>query len=181
MGEVFEATDPEPIEHVLGDAYAKMRIRPGTRGAMRMTRTPVSPARLDQFRFTMDLDAGVDPLGVLVFGHLISGRVLFESDRNERHFVPGSVFLVAQPEHPYTAALRDFEIENAVLDPTMPSQVRRRLPARLRHQSRPDPAPRLSSAGAGHADRRRRRSVNHGPEGSFSLLSAFASTVAGYD
>lgn len=136
MGEIFESTDPETIEHVLGGAYARMRIRPGRHGAMRMASTPVGPARLDEFRFTMDFDAGVEPLGALVFAHVTSGRIVLESDHEERRLVPGEVALVAQPEHPYTAAMRDMEIANAVLDPAGLSRVADTAPGRIQRPVR---------------------------------------------
>jgi len=118
MGEVFETTDLETVEHVLSDTYGKMRLSaPGASGALRMSQTPVSSSvRLDRVTFTMSLEASVSQLGVLVFGELKSGRLRFESGRSDRRFGPGGVYFAAQPDHPYAATMEETVLEQAVLD-----------------------------------------------------------------
>jgi AraC-like DNA-binding protein len=124
MGGVFETGDLEVTGQLLGGAYPGMRVTAlGEKGGIRMTRLMAGPVRLDHDTFAMSLDLQGGSLGVLAFGHVISGRVSWASGGGERHFGPGDTFLLAQPEHPYTARIEDGDFELALLPADLPSQV----------------------------------------------------------
>jgi AraC-like DNA-binding protein len=135
MAEVFETDDMELAERVLSELYADVRIAPrGPRRGLRMTSAPAGPVRFDRVTFAMDVQARGIPLGRLIFGRLASGRVSHASGGPERHFGAGDAFLVAQPEHPYTAGTQDGDFELAIMPPDLPSRVAATAPGR-----RPEP------------------------------------------
>jgi AraC-like DNA-binding protein len=131
MSGVFETTDLESAEQVLSDRYAKMRVDGrDPRGGMRLTQASLIPAvRLDHVRFAMSFTAEVDPLGTLIVASLVSGRAAHGSG-GERRYRAGQVYLVSQPEHPYTTMIEDVDGELAVLDPALPSLVADTTPGR---------------------------------------------------
>ena len=90
---------------------------------MRLERAAAGPAQLHHVTFAMDFAADASPLGALVFGQLNSGLVSNGSSGSERRLRPGDVFLTAQPDAPYTATTQDTEVELAIIDPALPSQV----------------------------------------------------------
>lgn len=138
MGEVFETADLEIAGRILRGAYGDLRI--GARGQRRgicLIQVPLSPlVRLGHSRFTMSLDLTGAALGVLVIGHLRDGRLACRSDGSARHLRPGDVFLAVQPDHPYTAAIDDAEVETAIIDPALPSQIADTAPGRTQQPVR---------------------------------------------
>ena len=138
MDQVVEATDLETAHHLLSSAYGSIRLDGrGQRHGMRLAQASLGPIRFDHVTFRMDLDASVAPLGALYFGQLKTGTVSYASDGSERALRPGDVFLIVQPEHPYTARVRDTDVELAIIDPSLLNQVadtapdRRGAPVRL--------------------------------------------------
>lgn len=132
MGETFQSTDPELIQHTLSSSYGRMRLRArGEPHEMRQTQSPLSPAaRLDHVSFAMSFDADADPLGVLVFGDLKSGRIRHSSDGSDRCYRPGSLYLTVLPGHPSTGTVEDADLETAVLDPALPGRFADGAPGR---------------------------------------------------
>ena len=138
MGEVFETADLEVAGHILRDVYGNLRIGVrGQRRGMRLVHIPLGPlVRLEHSRFTMSLDLTGGPLGVLALGHLRDGRLACRSDGSERHLRPGDVFLAVQPDHTYTAAIDDADVETAIIDPALPSQIADTAPRRTQQPVR---------------------------------------------
>jgi AraC-like DNA-binding protein len=95
-----------------------------------MTSAMAGLVRFDHVAFAMDLQARGIPLDRLIFGRLASGQVSHASGGSERHFRAGAPFLVAQPEHPYTARTEDGDFELAVMPPDLPGQVAATAPGR---------------------------------------------------
>jgi AraC-like DNA-binding protein len=131
MADVFETEDMELAEHVLSGAYAGLRISArGHRRGLRMTHATAGPVRFDHVTLAMSMRVRGIPLGNLIFGRLASGRVSHVSDGSERRYRAGDAFLVAQPEHPYTAQTEDGDFELAILQPDLPSRVAATAPGR---------------------------------------------------
>lgn len=129
---VFETTDLEQAQDVLGTAYGGLRIDTrGQRGGMRMEQTPLSPlARFDRNILGMTLDVTGDPRGLLVIGHLRSGLARYGTNGTERSYRPGDVFLAIQPGQPHVGHSIDIDTELTVIDPVLLSQVAATAPTR---------------------------------------------------
>ena len=117
-------------ERVLSSAYGTVRIDDhGRGGRMRLTQAPLSSlARMDHVSFSMCFDVTGTPQAALRIGYLRSGQVRNVSDRSERTYRNGDVFLAAQ--HPYTAWVEDMDLELAVLDPVLVGRIADTAPAR---------------------------------------------------
>jgi AraC-like DNA-binding protein len=122
---VIEATGLETVRHILGGAYGVITIdAPGQRYGIRLSQAWLGSVRLDQVSFRMDFAVATGgPIGALVFGHVLSGLVICGSGGSERPQLPGEVFLAAQPEHSYTVSIYNAQIELAVIDPALVSDV----------------------------------------------------------
>ena len=139
MGEVFETTDAELAEDLLLRHYGtRFRIRAnGQRGGMRLAQAVLTPAvRFEYSRFAMSFTAIAGPLGVLAFGQLTDGRLASRSDGSERRLRPGDVFLGVQPGHQFGATAENPQIEMAIIDPVLLSQVADTEPGRAQQPVR---------------------------------------------
>jgi AraC-like DNA-binding protein len=124
VGRVFETDDMELAEQLLSDAYAGLRIdAQGRRRGLRMTCAMAGLVRFDRITFAMNAQVRGMPLGSLIFGRLASGRASQASGGSERRYRADDAFLVAQPEHPYTAQTEDGDFELAVMPSGLPSRV----------------------------------------------------------
>jgi AraC-like DNA-binding protein len=133
MGEVFETTDIELAEDLLLRHYgACFRIRgSGQRGRMRLAQAVLTPAvRFEYSRFAVSFTATAGPLGVLAFAQLTNGLLANRSDGSERRLRPGDVFLGVQPGHPFGVSIDSTQIEMAIIDPVLLSQVADTEPGR---------------------------------------------------
>jgi AraC-like DNA-binding protein len=137
MAEVFETTDMDLAEQVLSRSYGKLRIEPkGQQHSLRMTQAALGPVRLDQFSCTMSFRAIGAPVGVLVIPEFVSGRARYYSGGNEGDYRSGDVCLTALADNGYTAAIEDVEVNIAVIDPVLLSQVADAEPGRTRQPVR---------------------------------------------
>ena len=139
MSEVFETADIEVAEHLLRDSYGgNLRIDSrGPLGGIRLDQTWLTPSvRLDHLRLAISFEAWANPFGVLAIGHSRSGLVTYYSDGSERRYGPGDVGFCIQPEHPSTARFEDLDIDIAVIDPGLLSQVADSAPGRKRQPVR---------------------------------------------
>ncbi len=147
---VTEATGLESAHHLLTSMYGKLRIEPhGRQQGVRVTQTPLGPARLDSVRLAMDFDAEGDPPGMLYVGCLLSGALTSGTGRDARDCRPGDVFVGAYRDRPYTAAVRDARIEVACLPPDLLAQVADSGPLRnagLPHLTGYEPVSRQAAA-----------------------------------
>ena len=139
MGEVFETTDVELAEDLLLRHYGtSFRIRAnGPRGGMRLDQAVLTPAiRFEYSRFAMSFTTTAGPLGVLAFCHLTDGLLATRSDGSERRLGPGDVFLGVQPGHQFGATVENTQIEMAIIDPVLLSQVADTEPGRAQQPVR---------------------------------------------
>lgn len=128
---VAETTDMEAAEDILSSTYAPVRIHPrGPRRGLRLERAALGPVQFHHVDVAMNFEAEGSPLGILVFGELTSGLLRQGSDGIDRRYLPGGVFLAAQPGHPYTATVHGAEVQLTVIDPALPGQVTDPAPGR---------------------------------------------------
>jgi AraC-like DNA-binding protein len=138
MAEIFETNNPAVAEQVLSSAYATMRVDTrGQRGGVKISRAPLGPsARLDRNRFLMSFDVTGTPLGVLTIGQLRGGQAAYRAGGHERRYRPGDVFFAVQPELPYAVISVNADIEVAVIEPSLLSQVADAAPGRTQEPVR---------------------------------------------
>jgi AraC-like DNA-binding protein len=86
--------------------------------------------RLDRNQFALGIDVTASPLGILAIAHLRGGQMAGRSDGSERRYRPGDVFFAVQPEHSYATTSIDADIEVAVIDPALLSQIAGPVPGR---------------------------------------------------
>ena len=131
MNSVAVAADLETAQDILSSTYGAVRIDPrGPRRGLRLERSVLGPVQFHYVNVAMDFDAVGDPPQSLIFGQLISGRVRQASGGSDRRYLPGQTFLAVQPGHSYTASVREADVQLAVIDPALPSQVADTEPGR---------------------------------------------------
>ena len=120
----FEAGDLETTRRVLGDAYPTMQMdTQGDRAGVRLVRASLGPVRFHQLSFAMEFVASGVVGDTLAFAQITAGRVRWGSDGAQRDYGPGQVFLAGQPGRPFTAMVQDAEVELAIFDSALLSQV----------------------------------------------------------
>jgi AraC-like DNA-binding protein len=132
VSELIETADLEAAEHILSCSYANLRIDGrGQRGQVRITQDTLTPSvRLDRNRFTMSFALTGTPLGLVTIGHLRGGQATYRSAGSERRYGRGNIFFAAQPEDPYAVSSVNADIEVAVVDPGLLTQVAQTEPGR---------------------------------------------------
>ena len=131
--EVFETTDVGVAEDLLRRHYGTSVAicADGPRGGMRLAQAVLTPAvRFEYSRLAVSFTATAGPLGVLAFGQLTGGLLACRSDGSERRLRPGDVFLGAQPGHRLGATVQNTQIQAAIIDPVLLSQVADTEPGR---------------------------------------------------
>lgn len=131
MGLIVETEDLNSTVALLSDLRGVVRIRSlGGQVGVRLARHTIGPVGMDRTTFGMNLDADVDPSGLLVFGRVISGTVGFRTGTAERWHTEGGVYLAAQPGQGRTSMVRGGEYEQTVIDPAFLSKVAQTGPDR---------------------------------------------------
>lgn len=126
MTQVFETTDAALAEHILRDNYgADIRIDANGRPAgLRLEAAAItSSLRLDRLKFSLDFNLRADPLGVLIFCHIRSGRISYRSEGSESVYGVGDAYLPVRPDQAYAARCEDADVFATVLDPALPDRV----------------------------------------------------------
>jgi AraC-like DNA-binding protein len=120
----MEATSLAAVRRLLTESYGPVRIdAPAEPHAMQLCQVWVGPVRLDRVTFGLDGEAQSDARGSLVFGHVISGTVDYDSASGQRPQQAGDVFLAGQPEQARTARIQHAQLELAIIDPSLTDQV----------------------------------------------------------
>ena len=128
---VAVADDLDTAEDILSTTYGPVRIDPrGPRRGLRLERAELGSVQFHHVSTAMDFDAVGRPLERLIFGQLTSGRVRQDSGGSERHYVPGGVFLAAQPGDSYRSSVDEADAQLTVIDPALPSQIADTAPGR---------------------------------------------------
>ena len=138
MEQRVEATDLDTAHEILSGMYDSMRIEAtgGRPGHLRIASASLGGVRFDQVSFTMALEADGSPLETYAFGQLTSGRLRHGWNGSMRSYLPGEVFLAAQPDDPFTATVDDTGVELAVVDRSLVDDVAGSVPERARRPVR---------------------------------------------
>jgi AraC-like DNA-binding protein len=125
------AASLEAATEILSSTYGPVRISArGPRRGLRLEQVALGPVQLHHVTLAMGFDAAGDGPQSLVFGELMSGRLRHSSERGDRDYQPGDLFLTGQPGHAYTATVEDADLRLAVIDPALPGQVADTAPGR---------------------------------------------------
>ncbi|HEY2552686.1 MAG TPA: helix-turn-helix transcriptional regulator [Streptosporangiaceae bacterium] len=131
MNLAVEAHDLDTTQRILASVYGPLQIDAhGQRAGMRLVQASLGPVRFDQVSFAMSFEASGVPLEALVFGQITAGRISYGSGDDCRDYAPGQVFLAGQPARAYAATVQDADVELAVFDPALLSQVAATAPDR---------------------------------------------------
>jgi len=131
MTVVIETTDVEVAYQTVSSLYNVRRLTaPGERSFLRIEQDALGPADLHRLIFAMECGVDADPLGALYLGHVADGKIAYHSGRESRAYGAGDVFLAVQPDLPFRADIGRADLEFAVLDVSLLSQVAGTAPAR---------------------------------------------------
>lgn len=120
----FEATDVDQAEALLREQYGAMRLTPGDGPfLMRFDRRRAGGVQLDRATMSMGLVAESEPLGALIVGRVVGGRLGYRRDGHETWYDCGDVFLVAQPDHEFESIVQRVETEHTVLHGRLLNEV----------------------------------------------------------
>jgi AraC-like DNA-binding protein len=132
----FEISRTEAIEQFLVQAYGtSMRIHSdGNRHRLRHRRIDADAFAVETAYQSAELEFEVEPLNTIVVTRTATSRLERVSGRVGRRYGANELFLMGQPDQPYTARWTPGEIENCIIDPAMLARVSAAAPGR-----RPDP------------------------------------------
>lgn len=138
MEQRVEANDLDTAHQILSRMYGALRIEAsgGRSGRLCIASAGLGGVRFDQVVFEMAFEADVAPRQTYAFGHLTSGRLRHASDGSARSYLPGEVFVAAQPDVPFTATVDDAAMELAVIEPGLIDEVAESVPGRVQRPVR---------------------------------------------
>jgi AraC-like DNA-binding protein len=128
----YEISRADAIEQFLVDAYGtSMRIRRvGDRHVLRHRRADAGAFAAETAYQTADLGFEVEPLNKIVITRTSTSRLERASAGAHRRYDVGELFLMSEPDRPYTARWMPGEIQNCIIDPTMLARVSGSAPSR---------------------------------------------------
>ena len=128
---VAVADDLDTAEDILSTTYGPVRVDPrGPRRGLRLERAELGSVQFHHLSIAMSFDAAGDPLDMLIFGELTSGRLRHGSGGSDRYYAPGETFLAVQPGDSYTSSVDEADVQLTVIDPALPSQIADTAPGR---------------------------------------------------
>jgi AraC-like DNA-binding protein len=128
----FHTTDPDlAVDYVQGAYGTKMRIS-GARGGHVYAHSRLDGGlfAIDEARMPLQLDIRQDPFNSLVIGTLRAGRFERECGGITERFLPGDVFIDAEPTLPATLRMLDVRGQTVMLDLGVLAQVATTSPTR---------------------------------------------------
>src|ERR1700761_2464725 len=127
-----EATDSESARALLCDQRGRVRIRRhGEPFKLRLDHHGVGRVGLDQVDLDVSLELDLAPASLLVFGQGITGSVSVQTQRGERRYARGDVYLAGQPDQWRTTRVRASAHALAVMTPDLISQEAETAPRRI--------------------------------------------------
>ncbi|RCG19582.1 AraC family transcriptional regulator [Streptomyces diacarni] len=122
----FSTTDPERAHAFLRRAYVEnvMRIQ-GSRDGFRMRHTydEAGPLSVAVLKHSMAVEHVSQPLGRLLLARVLDGHIERRTGGETVRATRGDVFLVAQPEAPYTVAWENVSLQLVSLDQAVLASV----------------------------------------------------------
>lgn len=128
----FEFSEAGAIEQFLVGAYGtSMRIRStGDRHLLRHQRVDAGVMAVETAYQSADLSFAVEPLNALVVTRTVTSRLERATRGADRRYDTGELFLMSEPDLPYTARWRPGEIRNCIISPDLLAQTAAAAPAR---------------------------------------------------
>lgn len=131
MGVRFETNDLEAARDELRRQYGSVRLRAGgERHRLRMAHDGLGPLLFSRVTFGMTFTADVPPIGVHMFGQVISGRLAIEARRRYDRYRPGDAYLVARPEAYYRTYVSELDTDMVTVPDHLIAEVAEADPAR---------------------------------------------------
>ncbi|MCY0928011.1 helix-turn-helix transcriptional regulator [Streptomyces sp. H27-H1] len=120
----FSSGDLDATEEFLSAAYTPMRIggRPDDTRA-RIERNATDDVIVDRLRFGYEMAYDADCLNRICLITMHSGTLVDTTGGREEVFGPGETFLIAQPDRPYTGAVRSASYTITMFDPALLGQA----------------------------------------------------------
>ena len=125
MDQIFESTDLAVTAEILRTMYGPLRIRPQTEHhQMRLAQTSLGGIRFDRIGLMMDFEAQAAPHESMVIA-VVRGGVIGYDDRNtwQGRYGPGDVYSASRPAGDYTSEIHGADVEFAIFDPGLLSEV----------------------------------------------------------
>ncbi|HUH70155.1 MAG TPA: helix-turn-helix transcriptional regulator [Mycobacterium sp.] len=130
---VFNSDDLGVTEQFLGEAYARMNLRPGDSGRTRsrVVRRWLGSVSVDQLDFSFTLSYKVRPLGRICVCRMHAGTIE-ENFIGEPPdvFAPGDVTILTPPDLPYSGRLSQASYDLTMFDPGLLDRVAAAAPGR---------------------------------------------------
>ncbi|GIE97256.1 AraC family transcriptional regulator [Paractinoplanes rishiriensis] len=105
---------------MLSRLYGRTRLTvTGTGHYARIDRHLLGRTELHRVRFSMRFEADGAPLGTLGIGRVLSGATTCRTVRRVDDYVPGDLYLVAQPDEGYESVVDAADLVAAVIDPAL--------------------------------------------------------------
>ncbi len=127
----YEFSSADAIEQFLVEAYGtSMRIRgDDDRHMLRHRRADAGAFAVESAYQSADLEFEVEPLNKIVVTRTSTGRLDRVSNGAHRRYDVGDLFLMSEPDRPYTARWMPGELQNCVIDPVLLTRVAASAPA----------------------------------------------------
>ena len=128
----YEISDADAIEHFLIEAYGtSMRIYgDDDRHLLQHRRTDAGAFATETAYQSADLEFEVEPLHKLVVTRTSTSRLERASGAAHRRYDADEIFIMSEPDRPYTARWMPGEIQNCIIDPAVLARVAEAEPAR---------------------------------------------------
>jgi AraC-like DNA-binding protein len=118
-GTEFVTRDPEEAHAFMRAAYVdnSMRIAGSPDGfRMRHTHRDAGPFSVARLSHTMAVEHRAQPLGYVLVGRILNGRMQRETQGETLRADRGDVFLIASPERPYTVRWESMDLQLTRID-----------------------------------------------------------------
>ena len=128
----YEISYADAIEQFLIEAYGTaIRIYgDDDRHLLRHQRTNAGALAMETAYQSADLEFEVEPLRKLVVTRTSTSRLERASGAAHRRYGAGEIFIMSEPDRPYTAHWMPGEIQNCIIDPAVLARVAEAGPAR---------------------------------------------------
>ena len=126
MQEDFSTADPEEAHAFMRAVYTENTMRiVGSRDGFRMRHTVAGAGSLSVavLTHTMSVEHVAQPLGYPLVGRVLRGKIERETDGETVRAGSGDVFLVAQPDRPYTVRWDDLGLQLIQVSPAVLAEV----------------------------------------------------------
>src|ERR1043166_2880957 len=126
MQEDFTTADPEEAHAFMRAVYTENTMRiTGSREGFRMRHSVAGAGNFSvaEMNHTMAVEHVAQPLGYPLIGRVLRGRIERETEGQTVRAGRGDMFLIAQPDRPYTVRWDDVGLQLIQVSPAMLAEV----------------------------------------------------------